>query len=98
MHETSNEIESFCVVNNAGTEDQEIKGFQIQDQPDLMICLCVCVCVITSVSTFETLRFKSYNAKHKNFLTHCHFLVNAVSSYDCYVDIHKVHTGNNLTV
>ena len=42
MHETSNEIESFCVVNNAGTEDQEIKEFQIKDQPDLMICVCVC--------------------------------------------------------
>jgi len=45
VHETSNEIESFCVVNNAGTEDQEIKEFQIKDQPDLMICVCVCVCV-----------------------------------------------------
>ena len=90
----------FLFGNTAGTEDQEIKRFHIQDHPDLMICVreCGCVSEVTSVRTFETLRFKSCNTKHKNFLTHCHFFVNAVSSYDCYVDLHKIHTGNNLMV
>jgi hypothetical protein len=96
----------FLCGNTAGTEDQEFTRFHIQDHHDLMVCVCVCVCVcerererdITSVSTFETVRFKSYNTKHKNFLTHCHFLVNSVRSYACYIDLHKVHTGNNLTM
>ena len=88
----------FLCGNTAGTEDQEITRFHIQDHHDLMVCVCVCVCVITSLSTFDTGRFKSYNTNHKNFLSHCLFLGNVVRSYDCYVDLHKVHTGNNLTV
>jgi hypothetical protein len=84
----------FLCGNTAETADQEITRFQIQDHHDLMVC----VCMITSVAAFETVRFKSYNTSHKNFLTHCHFLVKAVCSYDCYVHLHKVHTGNNLTV